>query len=121
MKTAFFPPRVLSALPADNLEALAVLNVEFEKLDGHARQMPEHHDDYVEALSILRAFAMARDAKLETFPELGSQRHQNVTTIAAYFGRLRNHVRAELTNRHARGHFRCRLAHEPREKRLMLN
>lgn len=105
MKTAFFPPRVLSALPGDNLEALAVLGVEFEKLDGHARQMPEHHDDYVEALSILRAFAMARDAKLETFPELGSQRHQNVTTIAAYFGRLRNHVRAELTNRHARGHF----------------
>lgn len=105
MKTAFFPPRVLSALPADNLEALAVLNVEFEKLDGHARQMPEHHDDYVEALSILRAFALARDAKLEAFPELGSQRHQNVTTIAAYFGRLRNHVRAELTNRHARGHF----------------
>src|SRR4051812_16838234 len=105
MKTAFFPPRVLSALPADNLEALAVLGVEFEKLDGHARQMPEHHDDYVEALSILRAFAMARDAKLEAFPELGPQRHQNVTNIAAYFGRLRNSVRAELTNRHARGYF----------------
>ena len=105
MKTAFFPPRVLGNLPADNLEALAVLNVEFEKFDGHARQMAEHHDDYVEALSILRAFSMARDAKVETFPELGPQRHQNVTSIAAYFGKLRNQVRAELTNRHARGYF----------------
>src|ERR1041385_8857626 len=105
MKTAFFPPRVLSNLPADNLEALAVLGVEFEKFDGHARQSAEHHDDYVEALSILRAFAVARDAKLEAFPDLGPQRHQNVTTIAAYFGRLRNNVRAELTNRHARGYF----------------
>jgi hypothetical protein len=105
MKTAFFPPRTLSNLPADNLEALAVLGVEFEKFDGHARQMPEHHDDYVEALSILRAFAVARDAKVEGFPELGSQRHQNVANIASYFGRLRNTVRAELTNRHARGYF----------------
>ena len=105
MKTAFFPPRVLANLPADNLEALAVLGVEFEKFDGHARQMPEHHDDYVEALSILRGFAVARDTKLEPFPELGSQRHQNVTNIAAYFGKLRNTVRAELTNRHARGYF----------------
>jgi len=105
MKTAFFPPRTLSNLPADNLEALAVLGVEFEKFDGHARQMPEHHDDYVEALSILRGFAVARDAKLEPFPELGSQRHQNVANIASYFGKLRNTVRAELTNRHARGYF----------------
>jgi hypothetical protein len=48
---------------------------------------------------------MARDARLETFPELGPQRHQNVTNIAGYFGRLRNNVRAELTNRHARGYF----------------
>jgi len=67
--------------------------------------MPEHHDDYVEALSILRGFAVARDAKLEPFPELGSQRHQNVANIASYFGKLRNTVRAELTNRHARGYF----------------
>src|SRR3954471_13275942 len=105
MRTAFFPPKTLSYLPADNIEALAVLCAEFERFDGHARQLPEHHDDYVEALSILRAFAMARDAKLDAFPELGPQRHQNVTNIAAYFGRLRNHVRAELTNRHARGYF----------------
>jgi len=105
MKTAFFPPRTLSQLPADNLEALAVLCVEFEKLDGHARQMPEHHDDYVEALSILKGFAMVRDAKLEPFPELGPQRHQNVQNIAAYFTKLRSNVRNELTNRHARGYF----------------
>src|SRR2546423_11163215 len=105
MKTAFFPPRTLASLPADNLEALAMLCVEFEKLDGHARQMPEHHDDYVEALGILRGFAMARDAKLDAFPDLGPQRHQNVSNIASYFSKLRTHVRNELTNRHARGHF----------------
>ncbi len=105
MKTAFFPPRTLGQLPADNLEALAALCVEFEKFDGHARQMPEHHDDYVEALSILKGFAMVRDAKLEPFPELGSQRHQNVSNIASYFGKLRTNVRSELTNRHARGYF----------------
>ena len=64
MKTAFFPPKLLQALPSDNIEALAALCVEFEKLDGHARQMSEHHDDYVEALSILRGFAMVRDAKV---------------------------------------------------------
>src|SRR5438128_1818102 len=105
MKTAFFPPRTLSQLPADNLEALAALCVEFEKFDGHARQMPEHHDDYVEALSVLKGFAMVRDAKLEPFPELGAQRHQNISNIAAYFGKLRTNVRSELTNRHAKGYF----------------
>ena len=105
MKTAFFPPRTLSALPADNLEALAVLGVEFEKFDGHARQLPEHHDDYVEALSILRAFAVARDHKLEPFPEIGAHRQKNIANIAAYFSQLRTNVRAELTNRHAKGYF----------------
>ena len=105
MKTAFFPPRTLAQLPADNLEALAALCVEFEKFDGHARQMPEHHDDYVEALSILKGFAMVRDAKMEAFPELGPQRHQNISNIASYFGKMRTNVRSELTNRHARGYF----------------
>src|SRR2546428_7091991 len=105
MKTAFFPPKTLNNLPADNVEALAALCVEFERFDGHARQLPEHHDDYVEALSILRAFAMARDAKLEPFPEIGPQRHKNISNIAAYFNQLRGIVRNELSNRHARGHF----------------
>jgi len=104
MKTAFFPPRTLSALPADNLEALAVLGVEFEKFDGHARQQPDHHDDYVEALSILRAFAVARDHKLDPFPEIGPQRQKNIASIAGYFTQLRASVRAELTNRHAKGY-----------------
>jgi hypothetical protein len=105
MKTAFFPARTLAHLPADNLEALAALGVEFERLDGHARQMPEHHDDYVEALSILRAFALSRDEKLPPFPELSPQRHQNVANIATYFGQLRQNVRAALTSRHAKGYF----------------
>ena len=105
MKTAFFPPRTLSQLPADNFEALAVLCVEFEKFDGHARQLPEHHDDYVEALSILRAFAMARDAKLEPYPEIGPSRQKNVANITGYFVQVRNNVRGELSNRHARGYF----------------
>lgn len=105
MKTAFFPVKTLTHLPADNLEALAALCTEFERFDGHARQMPEHHDDYVEALGILRGFAMAREAKLEPLPEIGPQRHQNVSNVAAYFGRLRASVRAELTGRHARGYF----------------
>src|SRR6266850_430942 len=105
MKTAFFPPRTLSNLPADNLEALAALCVEFEKLDGHARQMSEHHDDYVEALSILRGFSMVRDAKVPAFPDLGPMRNQNISAIATYFTKLRDNVRGELSNRHARGHF----------------
>src|SRR2546425_4092577 len=105
MKTAFFAAKTLQNLPADNIEALAMLGVEFERFDGHARQMPEHHDDYVEALSILKGFAMVRDAKIEAFPELGSQRHQNISNIASYFGKLRTTVRSELTNRHARGYF----------------
>src|SRR5438094_9742962 len=100
MKTAFFPPRTLAQLAADNLEALAALCVEFEKFDGHARQMPEHHDDYVEALSILRAFAMARDARIEAFPEIGPQRHKNIANIGTYSGQLRHTVPAELNNRH---------------------
>jgi len=108
MKTAFFPARTLSNLPADNLDALQVLGVEFEKLEGHARQAVEQHDDYVEALSILRAFAMARDAKLEPFPEIGPQRNQNISNIATYFNQLRNRVRSELTNRHARGYFEAK-------------
>ena len=57
--------------------------------------MPEHHDDYVEALSILRAFAMVRDAKLEPLPELGPQRHQNISNIAAFFSKMRANVRSE--------------------------
>src|SRR3954452_8862217 len=105
MKTAFFPPRTLSNLPADNIEALAVLCVEFEKFDGHARQLPEHHDDYVESLSILRAFAMAKAAKLDPFPEIGPQRQKNIANIAGYFVQLRTSVRGELSNRHARGYF----------------
>jgi len=105
MKTAFFPPRTLSGLPADNIEALATLCAEFERFDGHARQLPEHHDDYVEALSILRAFAMARDAKLEPFPEIGPQRHQNISNVNSYFNRLRTTVRTELSSRHSRGYF----------------
>ncbi len=105
MKTAFFPVKTLSHLPADTFEALAALCTEFERFDGHARQLPEHHDDYVEALGILRAFGAAREAKLEPFPEIGPQRHQNIANITAYFARLRNTVRMELTSRHARGHF----------------
>src|SRR3954453_1940688 len=105
MRTAFFPPKTLSTLPADNVEALATLCAEFERFDGHARQLPEHHDDYVEALSILRAFAMARDAKLEPFPPIGPQRHQNIAGVAGYFNLLRTSVRSELSSRHSKGYF----------------
>jgi hypothetical protein len=105
MKTAFFPPKLLQTLPSDNIEALAAICGEFERFDGHARQLPEHHGDYVEALSILRAFAIARDAKLEPFPEIGPQRHGNVTNVTAYFGRLRDMVRTELSGRYSRGYF----------------
>ena len=105
MRTAFFPPRTLGSLPADNVEALATLCAEFERFDGHARQLPEHHDDYVEALSILRAFATARDAKVASFPEIGPQRHQNISSINSYFNQLRTTVRTELSSRHSRGYF----------------
>ena len=105
MKTAFFAPKTLSNLPADNLEGLAALCTEFDRFDGHARQLPEHHDDYVEALSILRAFATARDAVLPPLPEIGTQRHQNVANINTYFGQLRDRVRADLVGRHSRGYF----------------
>ena len=105
MRTAFFPARTLSSLPADNTEALAMLCAEFERFEGHARQLPEHHDDYVEALSILRAFAMARDAKLEALPEIGAQRHQNISGISSYFGQLRTAVRSELSTRNSRTYF----------------
>jgi len=105
MRTAFFPPKTLSSLPGDNIEALAALCAEFERFDGHARQLPEHHDDYVEALSILRAFAMARDAIMEPFPEIGPQRRQNISNVLAYFNQLRNTVRTEISSRHSRGYF----------------
>lgn len=105
MKTAFFPPKLLQGLPSDNIEALAALCGEFERFDGHARQLPDHHGDYVEALSILRAFAIARDAKLEPFPQVGPQRHQNVASVTAYFARLRDLVRTELSGRYSRGYF----------------
>jgi hypothetical protein len=105
MKTAFFPPKLLQTLPSDNIEALAAICGEFERFDGHARQLPEHHGDYVEALSILRAFAIARDAKLETFPEIGPQRHRNVANVTAYFARLRDMVRTELSGRYSKGYF----------------
>jgi hypothetical protein len=105
MKTAFFPPKLLQGLPADNVEALAALCGEFERFDGHARQLPEHHGDYVEALSILRGFAIARALTLETFPQIGPQRHQNVANVTAYFGRLRDQTRTELSGRYSRGYF----------------
>lgn len=105
MKTAFFPPKFLQGLPSDNFEALAALCAEFQRFDGFARQLQEHHNDYVEALSILRAFAMARDAKLDAFPDLGPQRHQNIAQVTEYFGRLTGNVRAELTKRYSRGYF----------------
>src|SRR3974390_1303417 len=104
MKTAFFPAKTLSHLPGDNFEALAALCTEFERFDGHARQLPEHHDDYVEALGILRGFGMAREAKLGPFPEIGPQRHQNVANIVAFFNGLRASVRAELVSRHSRSY-----------------
>ena len=110
MKTAFFPAKTLTNLPADTYEALAALCTEYERFDGHARQMPEQHDDYVEALGILRAFASARDATLAPFPEIGAQRHQNIANISAYFGQLRTHVRTELTGRHSRGYFETKTA-----------
>lgn len=105
MKTAFFPPRLLQGLPADNMEALAAICGEFERFDGHARQLPEHHGDYVEALSILRGFAIARETKLEPFPEIGAQRHQNIGNVTGYFSRLRDRVRNELSGRFSRGYF----------------
>ena len=105
MKTAFFPAKTLGHLPGDNIEALAALCTEFERFDGHARQLPEHHDDYVEALGILKGFAAARDAKLQPFPDIGPQRHQNVACVAAYFSQLRTAVRSELTARHSRSYF----------------
>ena len=105
MKTAFFPAKTLAQLPADNVEALAALCTEFERFDGHARELPEHHDDYVEALSILRAFGRARDAALESFPEIGPQRRQNIVSIKSYFAQLRGLVRSHLAERHAKGYF----------------
>jgi len=105
MKTAFFPPKLLQTLPSDNIEALAAICGEFERFDGHARQLPEHHGDYVESLSILRAFAIARDARLEAFPEIGPQRHRNVANVTAYFARLRDMVRTELSGRYSKGYF----------------
>jgi hypothetical protein len=105
LKTAFFPPKILMHLPGDNFEALAALGAEFERFDGHAREMPEHHDDYVEALSIVRAFAAARGMKLEPFPEIGPQRHQNIASVKAYLVQLRTVVRNELSSRHAKGCF----------------
>jgi hypothetical protein len=105
MKTAFFPPKLLQNLPSDNVEGLAALCSEFERFDGHARQLIDHHADYVEALSILKAFTMAREAKLEPFPELGPQKHQNVAKVSTYFNQLRDTVRAELTKRYSRGYF----------------
>src|SRR6266542_777881 len=93
MKTAFFAAKTLNGLPSDNFEALAVLCAEFDRFDGFARQLPEHQNDYVEALSILRGFAMARDAKVAPFPELGPQRHQNVSKVVAYFGQLPTVIR----------------------------
>jgi hypothetical protein len=105
MKTAFFPPKLLQTLPSDNVEALAALCTEFDRFDGHARQLPEHHGDYVEALSILRGFTIARETKLEPFPEIGPQRHQNIANVNGYFGRLRDQVRSELSGRYSRGYF----------------
>lgn len=105
MKTAFFPAKILTGLPSDNLEALAALCAEFERFDGHARELPDHHNDYVEALSILRAFAAARLAKLAPFPDIGSQQRQNIASIKAYFSQLRDTVRSELYSRHAKGYF----------------
>jgi len=105
MKTAFFPPKLLQSLPSDNIEALAALCGEFERFDGHARQLPDHHGDYVEALSILRGFNIARETKLEPFPEMGSQRHQNIASVTGYFNRLRDQVRTELSGRYSKGYF----------------
>ncbi len=105
MKTAFFPAKTLSHLPGDNLEALAALCAEFERFEGHARQLPEHHDDYVEALGILRGFVMARDARLDSFPEIVSQRHQNIANIGTFFTQVRTRVRTDLAGRHSRGYF----------------
>jgi len=105
MKTAFFPTKTLAHLPADNTEALTVLCGEFQRFEGHARQLPEHHDDYVEALSILRGFAMAREATLPAFPEISAQRHENISRITAYFTQLRDAARTELAGRHSRNYF----------------
>ncbi|HEY5914854.1 MAG TPA: hypothetical protein VJA21_30045 [Verrucomicrobiae bacterium] len=105
MRTAFFPVRMLASLPADNAEALAAICTEFERFDGHARESPEHHDDYVEALGILRAFATARDAQIAPPPDLGPQRHQNITGVKYYFTQLRDDTRAQLASRHAKGYF----------------
>jgi len=84
---------------------MAVLCGEFERFDGHARQLPEHHNDYVEALSVLKAFSLARHMPAEPFPEVGPQRQQNIAHIKAYFVQVGNVVRAELSKRHARGYF----------------
>jgi hypothetical protein len=108
MKSAFFPAKTLQQLPADNMEALAVLCGEFERFDGFARQLPEHHNDYVEALSILRAFAMAKDVVMEPFPAVGPQRHQNISNIIAYFNQLRLTVRTELSSRYSKGYFEAK-------------
>lgn len=105
MRTAFFPVRMLASLPGDNTEALAALCTEFERFDGHARESSEHHDDYVEALGLLKAFSAARDARIPPLPELGPQRHQNMATVKAYFNQVRDNARTELASRHAKGYF----------------
>lgn len=105
MKTAFFPAKTLGHLPADNTEALTVLCGEFQRFDGHARQLPDHHDDYVEALGILRGFAIAREATVPAFPEISAQRHENISRITAYFNQLRDATRTELAGRHSRSYF----------------
>lgn len=112
MKANFFQLNLLENLPSDPLEALNVLCGEFSKFDTAGRGLSEYHEDYLEAYSILNAFAQHKNLDYVPMVNPSSASLQsNIRAIQKCFNDLTNEVGNRLSVRRAQGHFTSKRDH----------
>lgn len=102
MQPGYFTREFLSALPADNAEAFLALTNEFRRLypGSGADYNLRYHDDFIEALGILRALARSRGVTLTT-PALSATRLETMRAIGAFMIDQRRFWEAEVSQRTA--------------------
>jgi hypothetical protein len=104
MKLQKFTPELLLNLPANNEAALQTLCEEFIRFNKEAMNSPAHHDDYIEALGILRAFGDHRKIKFNKLPAISQKTEENISSIISFFVGLQHEVNASVAMRNAQVH-----------------
>jgi hypothetical protein len=105
MLSQFFSRELLLSLPPDNDEALLVIGEEFRKFDQSiTTNKIAKHSDYVELLSLLKAFCEHRNLTAE-LPVLGTDILVNIINIEKVFSDLITSASGRITRRDTASEF----------------